>query len=283
MELPGGDWGRRPTVGLTKKFRSRYPSHGLSLANLPPIAPLTPTPEQEARKAIDAAVAAAGWVVQERDQVKLRAGQGVAVREVPLAPGHGQADYLLYVDGRAVGALEAKAAGHTLSSVEVQVDRYGRGLPANLPAPVRPLPFLYVSTGTETRFINGLDPRPKTRAISINLPHIHRPETLAEWIAAESLAAWVRRFADDGAEGYTAAEAERPASLRARPQTPADLMRGTQYRNQIEAVTHLPASSRVVIATIQRVYSMMRGEAHRDPSLERDSRLGAAPRLQAES
>ncbi|MCT0200615.1 hypothetical protein KQ313_13130 [Synechococcus sp. CS-1325] len=47
------------------------------------------------------------------------------------------------------------------------------------------LPFVYMSTGVETRFINGLDPDPKTRAISANLLHIHRPETLAEWIQAE--------------------------------------------------------------------------------------------------
>jgi hypothetical protein len=60
-------------------------------------------------------------------------------------------------------------------------------LPAGLNPPVNPLPFLYMSTGVETRFINGLDPEPKTRTISANLPHIHRPATLAEWIGAETL------------------------------------------------------------------------------------------------
>jgi hypothetical protein len=79
------------------------------------------------------------------------------------------------------------------------------------------LPFLYLSTGVETRFINGLDPDPKTRAISANLPHIHRPATLAEWIEAEPLDAWVKRRHAEGNRLYTAADDTRPSSFRARP------------------------------------------------------------------
>src|SRR5207247_5949205 len=54
----------------------------------------------------------------------------------------------------------------------------GVGLPDNIPAPVRPLPFRYESTGVETRFTNQLDPEPRSR----RLFSFHRPETLAEWI-----------------------------------------------------------------------------------------------------
>src|SRR5690606_8543236 len=43
-----------------------------------------------------------------------------AVREFVLTPGHGEADYVLFVQGKAVGVLEAKPAGHTLSGVEAQ-------------------------------------------------------------------------------------------------------------------------------------------------------------------
>jgi type I restriction enzyme R subunit len=43
--------------------------------------------------------------------MNLSATRGVAVREFPLAPGHGFADYLLFVDGKAVGVLEAKPQG----------------------------------------------------------------------------------------------------------------------------------------------------------------------------
>jgi len=43
--------------------------------------------------------------------LNLSAASGVAVREYPMARGYGFADYLLFVDGQAVGALEAKKAG----------------------------------------------------------------------------------------------------------------------------------------------------------------------------
>ena len=57
---------------------------------------------------IEAALIEAGWRVQSRDAINLHAGHGVAVREFPLKKGHGYADYLLYVDGQALGVIEAK-------------------------------------------------------------------------------------------------------------------------------------------------------------------------------
>lgn len=171
------------------------------------------TPEQQARERIDTALAAAGWIIQDRDGMNLAAGLGVAVREFRMAPGHGFADYMLFVDGQAVGVLEAKPVGYTLSSVELQVDKYATGLPAGLNPPVNPLPFLYVSTGVDTRFINGLDPDPKSRRIS-HLPHIHRPETLAEWVRTETLDAWVKRLHMESGGVHTAADEVRPSSLR---------------------------------------------------------------------
>jgi type I restriction enzyme R subunit len=227
---------------------------------------MSPTPEQKARQDIDAALEAAGWMVQDRPTMNLAAGPGVAVREFKMAPGHGFADYLLFVNGKAVGVLEAKPAGYALTNVELQADKYATGLPAGLNPPVHPLPFLYLSTGVETRFINGLDPDPKTRAISANLPHIHRPATLAEWIGAETLDAWVKRLHADGGGLYTAADDTRPASFRARITTmpehggdtrhaPAASFRarittmprlepcsGSLYTNQIEAVRNLECS-----------------------------------------
>jgi hypothetical protein len=44
-----------------------------------------------------------GWVVQDRKDLNLYAGPGVAVREVIMARGHGRADYLLYADQLAAG------------------------------------------------------------------------------------------------------------------------------------------------------------------------------------
>ncbi len=69
------------------------------------------TPEQKARREIDAQLLAAGWVVQDRDNMDLTAGRGIAVREFPMKSGFGFADYLLYLDRKALSAIEAKAEG----------------------------------------------------------------------------------------------------------------------------------------------------------------------------
>jgi type I restriction enzyme R subunit len=53
------------------------------------------TPEQRARAEIDRLLGLAGWAVQSVGEVDLHAARGVAVREFPLLPGHGFADYLL--------------------------------------------------------------------------------------------------------------------------------------------------------------------------------------------
>ena len=78
----------------------------------------------------------------------------VAVREFKLDRGHGYSDYLLFLDGRAVGVCEAKPAGVAVRNVEVQAKKYVEGLPDVLDAPYKPLPFAYISTGEETAFIN---------------------------------------------------------------------------------------------------------------------------------
>ena len=145
------------------------------------IEPAFHSPEQAARRRIDGALAAAGWAVQDVRAANLAARRGVAIREYPLARGFGFADYLLYVDGKAVGVVEAKKPGETLTGVELQSEKYSLGLPRAVPADVRPLPFLYQSTGEETRFTNGLDPEPRSREVF----HFHRPETLAGWVAPQ--------------------------------------------------------------------------------------------------
>ena len=137
------------------------------------------TPEARARQTIDALLTAAGWHVCDVASANLQAATGVAIREFPLNPGHGFADYLLYVNGKACGVIEAKKEGATLSGVEVQSARYAQGLPAALPAWRRPLPFVFESTGVETRFTNGLDPAPRARPLFA----FYRPELLLQWLA----------------------------------------------------------------------------------------------------
>ncbi|MBT0663654.1 DEAD/DEAH box helicase family protein [Geobacter pelophilus] len=142
---------------------------------------MPPTPEEKAREEIDRLLIQAGWLVCDLKEANIHAGRGVAIREFPLKPGHGEADYLLYVDGQAAGVVEAKPAGYTLTGVEIQSDKYKHGLPDTLPAWSRPLPFCYQSTGVETRFTNELDPNPRSRPVF----SFHRPETLAAWLTDE--------------------------------------------------------------------------------------------------
>jgi type I restriction enzyme R subunit len=125
--------------------------------------------EVRARVLIDAQLEAAGWLVQDGKALNLFADQGIAVREVVMAPGHGRADYLLYVDRRVVGVIEAKPVGTTLSGVEWQSAMYATGLPDAHRKRARlidgRLPFVFEASGTETHFTNGLDPDPRSRRV----------------------------------------------------------------------------------------------------------------------
>ena len=108
----------------------------------------TLNPELRARENIDRLLTAAGWAVQGIAAVNLHVTRGVAIREFPLNPGHGFADYLLYVDAKACGVIEAKKQGATLTGVELQSGRYAQGLPATLPAWTRPLRKLQEAAAT---------------------------------------------------------------------------------------------------------------------------------------
>jgi type I restriction enzyme R subunit len=84
-------------------------------------------PEEKARKDIDSLLALAGWTVQYRDGINLGASHGVAIREYPTNAG--PVDYALFVDRKAIGVIEVKPAGTTLSGVAVQSEGYGHNFP----------------------------------------------------------------------------------------------------------------------------------------------------------
>ena len=131
---------------------------------------------------IDEQLVACGWEVQDYKHAAVAAAQGVAVREVPTDAG--PADYVLFVDRQAVGVIEAKKAGSTLTGVEPQTRKYQVSSPDWLPAfeVNGALPFGYESTGAETRFTCGLDPVPASRRVFT----FHRPETLSRWVTTHS-------------------------------------------------------------------------------------------------
>jgi type I restriction enzyme R subunit len=131
-------------------------------------------PEEKARQLIDAQLRAAGWVIQDRDEMNLGAGLGVVVREYPLATG--PCDYLLFVDRKACGVVEAKPEGTTLSGVADQASGYQAQLPAHLANWGDPLRFDYEASGSETLFSDRADPEQRSRRVFA----FARPETLLE-------------------------------------------------------------------------------------------------------
>lgn len=110
--------------------------------------------------------------------MNLAAGLGVAVREYSLPAG--PCDYLLFVDRKAAGVIEAKPEGRTLTGVAEQSDKYMQALPPHLPAFGPTLLFDYESTGTETLFRDIRDPDPRSRRIFA----FHRPARLLAWATA---------------------------------------------------------------------------------------------------
>ncbi len=170
-----------------------------------------PTPEELARKNIDAQLTAAGWIIQDRQEINLYAGPGVAVREFPVEGG--EVDYMLFVDRNPVGVVEAKPEGTTLSGVAEQTSAYLTSRPANLPHVQLPLRFAYESTGVETFFRSLKDPDPRSRRVFA----FHTPRTLAEWDSE-------------------------PQSLRARLRQMPPLIKTELWPAQIEAIQNLEAS-----------------------------------------
>ena len=294
------------------------------------------TPEARARRAIDARLEDAGWRVQDVADIDLDSGRGVAVREFPLKPGFGKADYLLYVDGAAAGVVEAKPFG-ALAGVEAQAARYAAGLPGGLPAHRRPLPFAFASNGDATWFADGRDPNPRARRLFA----FPRPETLADRLAEpRSLRARLAALPPLDASRLWAVQARAARNLEesfahARPRALVQMATGSgktfvainaawrllrhaeagrilflvdrntlgrqaenEFANfappgesrkfgELYAVQRLAANrinpaAKVVIATVQRLFSMLRGEEALDPDRENESAFGNAAALDDE-
>jgi type I restriction enzyme, R subunit len=137
------------------------------------------SPEQRARDRIDEQLRNSGWVVQGLDELNPGAARGVAVREYPTDTG--PMDYLLMVDGKAAGVVEAKREeeGYRLSVVEDQSARYASASLKHL-GKVR-LRFIFEATGRITRFTDFADPAPRSREIF----QFQRPEVLARLLGEE--------------------------------------------------------------------------------------------------
>lgn len=134
------------------------------------------TPEQIARDKIDRALEESGWIIQSKDKINLGAGVGVAVREYQTDVG--PADYVLFVDKKPVGVIEAKAEekAFQLTTAEEQSIGYAESKLKYLQND--PLPFVCESTGEVTRFTDYRDPKPRSRPVF----SFYKPETYREWL-----------------------------------------------------------------------------------------------------
>ena len=112
------------------------------------------TPEEKARIKIDRLLAEAGWAVVNRDEYEPTM-HAVAVREA-LLKGNLEADYFLFLEGKACGVLEAKREEVDVESemVSDQVTTYARSVPSYYQAWQKPLPLLYKSNGKVVLFQN---------------------------------------------------------------------------------------------------------------------------------
>ncbi len=137
-------------------------------------------PEQIARDNIDRQLIASGWTIQDKDKINLNASAGVVVRYYLTQDGK-ETDYVMFVDKKPVGVIEAKREeeGHRLTVHETQSEEYATSKLKYLNND--PLPFVYESTGDVTRFTDFRDPKPRSRPTFT----FHRPETFRKWLKQE--------------------------------------------------------------------------------------------------
>ncbi|WP_027371421.1 type I restriction-modification enzyme R subunit C-terminal domain-containing protein [Desulfovermiculus halophilus] len=272
------------------------------------------TPEQEARDSIDELLEKSGWVVVNKKAINWSLGPGLAVREYQTDAG--PADYVLFVDRKPVGVIEAKRKdeGHRLSSHEGQAEAYAKSK-IKWFADSHPLPFVYESTGLVTQFTDLRDPKPRAREVF----SFHHPATLSQRISRQlSLCQRLQQLPDLPPEGLRDCQLRAIANLeesfkQGRPRALiqmatgsgktftaitsiyrllkyADAQRilflvdtknlGEQAEQEFMAYTplddnrkfielynvrrlnsrYVPQDSQVCISTIQRMYSILKGE-----------------------
>lgn len=130
-------------------------------------------PEQKARLAIDKKLTEAGWLIQDKKEFNPAAALGVAVRE--FQTDSGPVDYLLFIDRKPIGVIEAKKAeeGQNITTHETQSIRYAQSGIKWAVSGVS-IRFAYEATDIIIRFTDYADEKARSRDVF----NFHRPETL---------------------------------------------------------------------------------------------------------
>ena len=136
------------------------------------------TPEQKARKVIDKLFSNAGWQVLDRDHYAPNIS-AVALEE-GLLNGNLEADYLLFLNGKAVGVLEAKKESVDVYAdwVKAQAENYVKKVPPTYQTIAKPLPLIYLSNGKTVLFKNGNIPESEYEEIN----RIHTPKEITKML-----------------------------------------------------------------------------------------------------
>lgn len=137
-------------------------------------------PEEKARLKIDALLHEAGWDVCSRKEYSTLSCS-VALKEALLL-GKKEADYLLFLNGKAIGVLEAKRAENTLNdAVAAQAETYCKSMQNWYQSYEQPLPLVYLSNGEKIVFRNLCDFDSEYREI----PKMHTPKEIVEILGIE--------------------------------------------------------------------------------------------------
>ncbi len=132
-------------------------------------------PEEKARLDIDRRLQDAGWEVVDRKHYS-PALSAVAITE-GILKGKLEADYLLFIEGKAIGVIEAKRADIELSEIVAQqAENYAHKLLKWYQYWQKPLPFVYVSNGKEILFRDIRDEKSSYQP----LLQMHTPKEVAK-------------------------------------------------------------------------------------------------------
>ena len=141
------------------------------------------TPEEKARVKIDQMFEEAGWQVVDRDFYSPTIS-AAAIRE-GLLKGNHEADYFLFINGKAVGVLEAKRAEVDVKAdrVTAQTKNYTRIVPSCYQVWQKPLPIGYQSNGEKTYFCDFSNPDSELEPVN----RIHTPKELSKMLGIEDI------------------------------------------------------------------------------------------------
>ena len=139
------------------------------------------TPEERARVKIDRWFEDSGWQVVNRDEFEPTMS-AVAVRE-GLLKGNLEADYLMFINGKVCGVLEAKREEVNVESdmVSEQVSTYAKSVPNCYQTWQKPIPLLYKSNGKVVLFQDFR----KTNTEWDEINRIYTPKEVAAMLGIE--------------------------------------------------------------------------------------------------